>query len=187
MKKACAVPLLLVGVLLLGLGVYAARRGFDARDQVREQLLAHEVTTPAGASIPNERVDDAATALSLAQFIDATVQEATDGRTYAEVGRYLTPDGKDTHDVTAAAIGPDGDPVPNPLRDTAFEMSTATNGLYTSVMAFHIGEVAIGLGIVLSVLGMALSVVGVVLSGVTVPAGVRRHLHLPHLRPHHAS
>ena len=185
MKKACAIPLLLVAIVLVGLGVYAVGRGFDARDQIRDQLAANEVTTPAGASIPNTRVDDAATALSLAQFVDGAMREATDGRRYDQIGRYLTTTGAETNDPGKAAIGTDGQPVENPLRAAAFEVSTATNGLYTSVMAFHIGELAIGLGIVLLVLGLGLGTVGVAFAGLTVPAVVRRHLHLPHVRPHH--
>ena len=185
MKKACAVPLLLVAIVLVGLGVYAVGRGFDARDQIRDQLAANEVTTPAGASIPNARVDDAATALSLAQFVDGAMREATDGRRYDQIGRYLTTTGTETNDPAKAAIGTDGQPVENPLRAAAFEVSTATNGLYTSVMAFHIGELAIGLGIVLLVLGLGIGTVGVAFAGLTVPAVVRRHLHLPHFRPHH--
>ena len=183
MKKVFAAPLLLVAVALVGLGGYAADRGFDARAQVRTQLLAEDVTTPAGASIPNARVDDAATAMALAQFIDGAMKEATGGRGYSEVGRYITATGEETNDAAAAAVGAGGQPVENPLRAAAFEVSTATNGLYTSVMAFHIGELAIGLGIVLLVLGLGLGTVGVVFAGATVPAVVRRHLHLPHVRP----
>jgi hypothetical protein len=182
-KKACSVPLLLVGVVLVGLGVYATSRGLDARDQVRAQLVAEELTTPAGASIPNARVDDAATATSFARFIDGAIKEATGGRSYNEVGRYLTATGSDTNDPAAAAVGAGGLPVPNPLRETAFEASVGTASLYTSVMAFHIGELAVGLGIVLLVLGAGLAVTGLVLSGIHVPATVRSRLHLPHLHP----
>ena len=186
MKKVSAITLLVISAALIGLGIYAAERGFDARDQVREQLLAEDITTPAGASIPNARVDDAATARSLAQFIDGAMKDATGGRRYSDVGRYLTADGTDTNDAAEAAVGLDGQPAVNPVRDAAFEISTATTGLYTSVMAFHIGELAIGLGIVLLVLGAGVGVVGVVLSGITVPAAVRQRIHLPHFRAHHA-
>ena len=115
-KKVSAITLLVISAALIGLGVYATGRGFDARDQVREQLLAEEITTPAGASIPNARVDDAATARSLAQFIDGAMKEATGGRRYSDVGRYLAADGTDTNDAAEAAVGPDGQPVVNPVR-----------------------------------------------------------------------
>ena len=173
MKKACALPLLLVALALVGLGVYAVDRGFEVRDQIHDQLVAQDVTTPAGASKPNERVDDGPTALAMAQFVDGAIREATDGRRYDQIPRYLTSTGSETDDPAAAAVGPGGQPVENPLRATAFEISTATNGLYTAVMAFHIGDVAIGLGIVLLVLGLALGVVGTAFAGVTVPAAVR--------------
>ena len=186
MKKASAITLLVVGAVLVGLGVYAAGRGFDAKAQVRDQLVAEGITTPAGASIPNARVDDAATAMSLAQFIDGAMKQATGGRSYAEVGRYLTAAGTETDDAAAAALGPDGQPMVNGLRSAAFEVSTATTSLYTSVMAFHIGELAVGLGVVLLVLGLGVGGVGVAFAGLTVPAAVRSRIHLPHIRAHHA-
>ena len=186
MKKACGVPLLLVSLVLVGMGVYAMGRGFDARDQVRAQLVAEDVTTPPGASIPNARVDDEDTAMAMAQFVDGAIKEATGGRRYDQVSRYLTATGTETDDPAAAAVGPDGQPVENPLRQAAFEVSTATNGLYTSVMAFHIGELAVGLGVVLLVLGAGVGVVAVALGGLTAPEAVRRRVHLPHIRPHHA-
>ena len=186
MKKYVAVPMLAAGLALLGLGVYAVDRGFDARDQVRGQLLAEDLTTPAGASIPNQRVDDAATAQSFADFLDTNLKKATNGRSYAEVGHYLMADGKDTDDPAKAVLDADGKPTVNPLRQAAFEISSGTNGLYTAVMAFHIGDLAIGVGIVMLVLGLGLEVGGIAMAGLTMPAFARRPHWPHHAAPHHA-
>lgn len=185
MKKAMSVPMLLIGILLLATGFYAVGRGFDAKDQVNTQLYSQNVTTPADASIPNARVRDAATAESMAKWVDSTIKKATGGRSYNAVGHYLTANGKDTDDVTAAALGADGQPVVNPLRDIAFEASAGTTGLYTSVMASHLGDVAIGLGLALGAIGLAFSGFGIAFAGLTAPALARR-LHLHHAAPHRA-
>src|SRR5919106_3469252 len=96
MKKAFPIALLVIGVVLLLGGGYTIKRGFDARDQVRDELVAQNIVTPEDASIPNARVDDVATAESMADVIDKHAREATGGRTYSEMGRYLTADGGDT-------------------------------------------------------------------------------------------
>ena len=51
MKKAFAIALVVIGVAFLGGGIYTALRGFDAKDQVRAELLAQRITTPEDAAI----------------------------------------------------------------------------------------------------------------------------------------
>ena len=120
MKKAFPVVLVMVGLAFLSGGIYATVRGFDAKEQVRAELLAQNITTTEDAAIPNARVDDAATANAMADIIGVHAREATGGRTYAEMGRFLTPDGGDTSDEEAALKDEDGNPVANPLRNVAF-------------------------------------------------------------------
>ena len=98
MRKAIPILLVIVGLGFLAGGVYATVRGFDARDEARTQLLAQNITTPEDAAIPNARVDDAATADAMANIIAVHASEATDGETYAEMGRFLAEDGSDTSD-----------------------------------------------------------------------------------------
>ena len=47
-------------------GGYTAFRGFEAKDMVRTELIAQNITTPDDASIPGVLVDDVATARSMA-------------------------------------------------------------------------------------------------------------------------
>ena len=70
MKKAFPIALMILGLVFLGAGIYTVARGFDAKDQVRDELIAQQITTPDDATIPNERVDDAATAKSMAEIIE---------------------------------------------------------------------------------------------------------------------
>jgi hypothetical protein len=174
MKKAFPIALMILGLVFLGAGIYTVVRGFDAKDQVREELVSQAIVTPADASIPNATVDDPATAKSMADVIKKHSLEATDGKTYAELGRYLAKDGTDTSDEALALKGADGKPVANPVRNTAFQASSLRTGLYTSVMAWNVSDLVIGLGAMIAAVGIALGGVGVALAGLSIPAFSRK-------------
>ena len=92
MKKAFPIALMVLGLVFLGAAGYTANKGFDAKDQVRNELLAQNITTPEDASIPNARVDDPKTAQAMADIIQVHALEATGGKTYAGIavgGRYV--------------------------------------------------------------------------------------------------
>ena len=150
MKKAVPIGLILLGIVFVVAGSYTAYRGFEAKDMVRQELLAQRITTPEDASIPNVPVQDAATAKSMADIIDTHAQKATGGKTYSELDRE------------------------DPARATAFQASALRTSLYTSVMAFNLGDLVIGLGLMIGVLGVAIGGVGVALEGLVVPALARR-------------
>ena len=171
MKKLFPILLMAVGVAFLVAGGYATYRGFDARDQVRDELVAQNITTPEDASIPNTLVDDVATARSMAEIIDTHALESTGGLTYSEMGRFATPDGDPagTSNEDEALIGSDGRPVPNNLRNTAFQAAALRTSLYSSVMAFEVSTLVVGIGALLVVLGVAVGGVGVALAGLALP------------------
>ena len=150
MKKLFPLGLVLLGLVLLGAGAYTANRGFEAKDLVRQELIAQNITTPEDATIPNVRVDSPATAKSMADIIDEHAREATGGKTYSEMDRE------------------------DPKRAVAFQASALRTSLYTSVMAFNVGDLVIGLGALIAVLGIAIGGVGIALEGLVVPALARR-------------
>ena len=115
MKKLFPILLMALGVAFLGAGGYATYRGFDARNQVHDELVAQNIVTPEDASIPNSLVDDVATARSMAEIIDHHALDSTGGLTYSEMGRFATPDGDPagTIDEDEALVGSDGRPVSN--------------------------------------------------------------------------
>src|SRR3990172_4767871 len=115
MKKAFPIALAFVGLVFVGAGIYTTVQGFNAKDQVRAELVAQNITTTEDAAIPNARVDDAATADAMADIIGVHALEATGGRTYAAMGRFLTPDGDDTSDEAAALKDENGKPIATPL------------------------------------------------------------------------
>ena len=174
MKKAFPILLIVFGIVFLGAGGYTAFRGLDAKDQVRDELIAQRITTPEDASIPNARVDDARTAKSMADIIEVHALESTDGRTYSEMGRFLAVGGGDTNVEADAVKGADGRPVANPLRNVAFQASSLRTSLYTSVMAFNVADLVLGLGAMIAVVGLALGGVGVALAGLAIPSLARR-------------
>jgi hypothetical protein len=174
MKKAFPIALMVLGLVFLGAGAYTVTRGLDAKDDVKEELMAQNITTPVDASIPNTRVTDARTAQSMADIIDHHARETTKGKTYAELGRFLARDGSDTNDEAAALTGADGKPVANPVRNVAFQASSLRTSLLTSVMAFNVATLVQGLGLMIGVLGLAIGGVGVALAGLAFPAFAKR-------------
>jgi len=185
MKKLFPIALIVLGVVFLGAGVYTVGRGFDAKDQVRAELLAQNIVTPEDASIPNAQVEDVATAKSMADIINKHALESTEGLTYSEMGRFMTADGDPagTSDEDEAVKGPDGRPVANPLRNVAFQAATLRTSLYSSVMAFEVATLVQGLGALIVVLGLSVGGVGVALGGLAIPAWSRK-LHVEPVAAH---
>jgi hypothetical protein len=177
MKKAFPIGLMIVGLAFIVGGGYTGFRGLDAKAQVRDELLAQHITTTPDASIPNVRVQDARTAQSMADIIEHHMLEATGGQTYAQMDRYLTPDGGTTSDETLALTDQGGNPVANPLRNVAFQAVALRTSLYTSVMAFNVADLVIGLGLMIAVVGVAIGGLGVALGGLAIPA-LGRKLHV---------
>jgi hypothetical protein len=176
MKKAFPIALMIFGLVFIGAGFYTANRGFDAKDQVRDELIAQNITTTEDASIPNTRVDSPSTARAMADIIDVHAREATGDLTYSELGRFAAKNGDaaGTNDEKAALTGADGKPVPNPLRNTAFQASSLRTSLYTSIMAFNVADLVVGLGAMLVALGIAVGGIGIALAGLAIPAFGRR-------------
>ena len=150
MKKAFPIALVVLGLVFLGAGAYTINRGIDARELVRDELLAQRITTPADAAIPNAKVDDPATAKAMADVIEKHALAATGGKTYSEMERT------------------------DPARNVAFQAATLRTSLYTSVMAFNVADLVVGLGLMIGVLGLAIGGLGVALGGLAIPALARR-------------
>ena len=150
MKKAFPLALIVLGLVFLGAAGFTATKGFDAKDTVRNELIAQNITTPEDASIPNARVDDPKTAQAMADIIQVHALKATGGKTYAELSRE------------------------DPARQTAANASYRRTGLYTSVMAWNVADLVIGLAAMIAVLGLAVGGVGVALAGLAFPAFARK-------------
>lgn len=169
-RKGFPLALILVGIAFVGSGIYTTARGWDARQTVRTELLAQNITTSEDAAIPNVPVQDGATAHAQAEIIGVHALEATGGETYAEMGRFLTPDGGSTSDEAAALKDKEGNPVANPLREVAFQASALQASLHMSHLAWDVSTLVIGLGLMIVTLGFVIGGIGVAFSGVAAPA-----------------
>ena len=114
MKKVLSLPLLIVGIGLIALGAYCYNAARDGQQLVKASLAERHITTPADASIPNATIDGAATAMSMSEWIDGTMDKLTDGRAYQEIPAYLMVDGTETNDLALAARDEFGQPKANP-------------------------------------------------------------------------
>src|SRR3990172_12464478 len=110
-----------LGFAFIIAGAYMVSQGLSAKDQVHDTLVAERITTSEDASIPKAPVDDAATAQAQSDIIQAHTLEITEGRPYAQLGRFLAADGGDTSDPEKALKGADNKPVPNPVRNTVIQ------------------------------------------------------------------
>ncbi len=120
---------LALGVVFLAAGVYMISEGQNAKNEVRDAIVAENIITAEDASIPNVLVDSAATARAEADVIEKHSLEITGGKTYAELDRD------------------------DPARDTAFTAANLRTGLNLAVMGFEVSDLVIGLGAFMVVIG----------------------------------
>lgn len=121
------VPVLL-GFLFLGAGAYMMSEGVEARNLVRNELRAEQITTSEDASIPGVLVADVSTARSE----EALITEHTRG----EYGPYS---GMERDD---------------PNRATYLNGVTLRNALNLAVMGFKVSDLVVGIGVFVVVLGV---------------------------------
>jgi hypothetical protein len=176
MKKLFPILLIALGAVFVAGGSYTAYRGFDAKDEVKNELVAQNIVTPDDASIPGVQVNSVATARSMANIIDHHARDSASGLTYSEMGRFMAANGDvaGTSNEDDALLGDDGKPVANALRSSAFQASALRTSLYTSVMAFEISNLVVGLGVLILALGVALGGVGIALGGLVIPSLARK-------------
>ena len=158
---AAALILVVLGIVSLVLGILGRSEVQD--NLAREQIVGTPDMTPEGiregaeaagievqdlptCSVAGEHVDTGAEAKCFADYMRVHALEATGGKVYAEMGRYLTEDGEETNDPAEAAQQ-DGQPVSNQARDIWVTETALATALY---MGFFAGTVSL-FGIVVAV------------------------------------
>jgi hypothetical protein len=181
---------LAAAAILAIFGIAAIVQGFDGRSTVRSALTLEDVTgepqmTPAGiaavarkaglsgaamptCSVAGKPIDDGASARCFAEYMRVDALIATGGKTYAQMPRYGSKDGKGTNDLAAAIKFPNGVGMPNPNRDVWITETALTTALNTSYMAEQISLFGIAVGAAFLLVGLAIA--SVALSGVRLPA-----------------
>jgi hypothetical protein len=159
----------IAGLVLIAFGVAAIVMGVNGRSTVRDSLAEQKITaTPDAAEItngklqPGEAIDTGAEARSFADIMEFHALEATCGKRYAEMGRFLTASGEETNDEAAAAKTPDGRPVENGARNLWVTQTALATALNVSYMAEQLAlfGIVVGVALLLSGIGFIVLALG---------------------------
>jgi hypothetical protein len=163
-------------VVMIGIGIGSIVVGASGRGDVREKIKDEQIVgTPdmnpddtrtaveeAGidADIPDctvadEAVDDGDSAKCFAEYMRIHALEDTDGKTYAEMPRFIGKDGAPTAEESEAAIDPkSGEPVSNPERNIWVTETALSTALNTSYFAEQVANFSMVMGICLLLAGI---------------------------------
>ena len=170
MRKLFEIGGVIAGLVLVAFGVAAIVMGVNGRSEVRSAIAEQRITaTPDAAELtngklePGEAIRTGAQARSFADIMEHHALEATQGKRYAVMGRFLTASGKETNDEAAAAKDPKtGEPVENGLRNlwvTETALSTALNVSYMAEQMALFG-IVVGVALLLSGIGFLVLALG---------------------------
>ena len=145
---AASIILIAFGAGSIGLGAW----GFN---EVRDNLAKENIVGTPDSSIPGQKVDTGSEARSFATTMRKHTLEATGGKTYAEMGRYLDPQGKETNDEAAAAKDPKtGQPVANGARNLWVTETALTTALNMAFLGERIAIFGMVMGVALLLTGI---------------------------------
>ena len=157
-------------IVLIAFGIGAIYMGIDGRGYVRDNLAAEKIIGTEDSTIPGQLVDTGSEAQAFAKVMRTHTLESTAGKTYSEMGRFLTADGKDTNDENAAAKNDAGKPVENGLRNLWVTETALTTALNTAYFAEQVALFATIMGVAMLLAGLGF---GVLTLRVLIPATKR--------------
>jgi hypothetical protein len=164
-------------IVLIAFGITSIVVGMNGRDTVRSNLgnemivgtpdmtpkaIAAEakaaglkdVSLPSKA-VAGQSINTGAEARTFAQYMRIHTLEATGGKTYAQMPRYATADGKGTNDEKAALKNPkSGQPVSNAARDIWVTSTALSTALNTSYFAENVALFSVVMGVALLLTGI---------------------------------
>jgi len=108
-------------------------------------------------SVAGKSIQTGADARCFAQYLRVDALLATGGKTYAEMPRFASEDGKGTNDPALAVKMPNGQPMNNPARQVWVTATTLSTALNTSYMAEQISLFGIAVGGAFGLLGLLLA------------------------------
>ena len=161
MKKWFAYGGIAASVILVAFGAGAIAIGVNGFNEVRDEIAAQNITATDDAAEltggdlqPGQAIKTGADAKAFADVMEHHALESTEGKRYAEMGRFLTPSGEETSDEAAAAKTPDGRPVENGLRNMWVTEPALTTALNTAFFAERVAVFSIVLGVALLLTGI---------------------------------
>lgn len=160
MSKLVTYAGIAASVILIAFGIGSLYMGLDGRDRVRGDLAREQIVGTDDSTIPGQKVDTGKEAEAFAAVIRKHTLEATDGQTYAQMGRFLDENGNPTSDEAAAAKDPKtGQPVENGLRNMWINSTALSTALNTAYFAESVATFAIVMGVALLLTGIGFLVV----------------------------
>jgi hypothetical protein len=161
-------------VILIAFGVGAVYSGLDGRGMVRDSLRAEQIVGTPDSTIPGQRVDTGSEARAFADVMRLHALEASGGKTYAELDRFLAAKGGGTTSDEKAALTQSGKPVDNPVRNLWVTETALSTALNTAYFAEQVALFSIVMGFALLLIGLGFGVVSIrLLSGGRKTADVR--------------
>jgi hypothetical protein len=171
-------------VVLIAFGVAAVVMGVSGRSEVRSDVSreyivgspdmnktaiaaeAKDAKLPAAiigqlptCNVAGKTINNGERAKCFAAYMRIHTFEATGGKTYSQMGRYLTASGKDTNDAALAAKdAKTGQPVENAARNLWVTETALTNALNTSFFAEQVALFGIVVGVALLLVGIGFGV-----------------------------
>jgi len=166
---AASIVLIAFGAGAIGLGVWGVNEVRD--DLPREQIVGGDDEAFQAQGIVGVKIDTGSEAKKFATVMREHTLAATDGLTYAQMGRFLDADGNQTSDEKQAAIGPNGRPVDNPLRQMWVTETALTTALNTAFFAERVAvfSIVMGSALLLTGIGFLVLTLGGALGVVTFP------------------
>jgi hypothetical protein len=162
-------------IILIAFGIGALIVGANGRSTVRDNLAQENIVgtpdmTPkaiaaeakaagvTGVTLPTtsvagQKIDTGARAHTFAEYMRIHALEASGGKTYAEMPRYATTDGKGTNDA-AAAIQQNGRPLDNAARNVWVTETALSTALNTGFFAENVALFSVVMGIALLLTGI---------------------------------
>ena len=155
MKKLLEYGGIAASIVLIAFGIGATVIGFDGRDRVRTELGREQIVGTPDSTIPNQLVNTGSEAQAFAKTMRKHTLEATGGKTYAQMPRFATTDGKGTNDEKAALKDEkSGRPVDNPARNIWITETALTTALNTAYFAESTATFVIIMGIAMLLTGI---------------------------------
>jgi hypothetical protein len=178
MKKWFAYGGIAASVILIAFGIGAIAIGVTGYNDVRDEIAAQKIVAgddaaelTGGKLQPGDEIKTGAQARAFADIMEHHTLDATQGKRYAEMGRFLTPEGKDTSDEALAAKTDDGRPVENGLRNMWVTETALTTALNTAFFAERVAvfSIVMGAALLLTGIGFLVLTLGGALGYVALP------------------
>jgi hypothetical protein len=125
--------------------------------QMAKEAGLRNVALPT-CDVAGKPITNGGEAKCFASYMRIHALEATGGKTYSQMGRFLTKDGKDTNDAAVAAKDATGQPVENGARNIWVTETALTNALNTSFFAEQVAMFGIVVGAALLLVGSGLAI-----------------------------